>query len=109
MQLLEQELQSKDWSYDHADDSVNDLMLRFQNNIKQINDWTEKQQMQLNPKKTKNMIFNFSTNNQFTCSVTVQDEPVEIVNQTKLLGTIIQNNLKNHPIDLYAQYHENRW
>ena len=36
------------------------------------------------------MIFNFSTNNQFTTNVMLQDEPVEIVSETKLLGTIIQ-------------------
>ena len=48
----------------------------------------------MNPKKKKNIIFNFSTNNQFTTNATLQDEPVEIMSETKLLGTIIQNNLK---------------
>ena len=68
--------------------------LQTQKYLHDIENWTSKNLMKLNPTKTKNMIFNFSTNNQFTCNVKLQDEPVEILNETKLLGTIIQSNLK---------------
>ena len=68
--------------------------LKTQKYLNEIESWTNNNLMKVNPKKTKNIIFNFSTNNQFTTNVTLQDEPVEIVSETKLLGTIIQNNLK---------------
>ena len=68
--------------------------LQTQTYLKEIENWTSNNLMKLNPKKTKNMIFNFSINNQFTSNVTLQDEPVEIVSETKLLGTMIQSNLK---------------
>ena len=50
--------------------------------------------MLINQKKTKALIFNFTDNYQFTTRLTINDEVIEIVPQTKLLGTIIQNNLK---------------
>ena len=49
--------------------------------------------MNLYPKKTKSMIFNYSGNNQFATNLTVKDENVEVVHETKLLGTIVTNNL----------------
>ena len=59
----------------------------------EINNWTEKNKMQLNPKKTKSMIFNFTKSCQFTTDITVKNEKVEIVDETKLLGTIITKDL----------------
>ena len=44
----------------------------------------------LNPKKTK---FNFSTKNQFTTNLSVKEENIEMVNEAKLLGTIITSDL----------------
>ena len=67
--------------------------LKTQKYMSEINNWTEENQMKLNPRKTKAMIFNFTKNNQFTTNLTVKDEKVEIVNEAKLLGTIITNDL----------------
>ena len=50
--------------------------------------------MKLNIKKTKNMIFNFTKKYQFTTKLTVNQEPIEIVKETKLLGTYITDDLK---------------
>ena len=50
--------------------------------------------MQLNINKTKNIIFNFSKNYQFTTCLSVNGENVELVKKTKLLGTIITDDLK---------------
>ena len=50
--------------------------------------------MKLNIKKTKNMIFNFTKKYQFTTKLSVDSEPIEIVNQTKLLGTYLTDDLK---------------
>ena len=50
--------------------------------------------MKLNIKKTKNMIFNFTKNHKFSTQLTVNNEPIEIVRETKLLGTHITEDLK---------------
>ena len=50
--------------------------------------------MELNPKKTKNIVFNFSTLYQFTTNIVMKDETIETVSETKLLGTIITDDMK---------------
>ena len=40
------------------------------------------------------MIFNFTKKYQFTTKLTVNQEPIEIVKETKLLGTYITDDLK---------------
>ena len=47
--------------------------------------WTEKNKMKLNPKKTKNMVFNFSKNNQFTTDIKLRNESLEVKKEIKLL------------------------
>ena len=39
------------------------------------------------------MIFNYTKNHQFTIRITMEDEQIEIVENTKLLGTHITNDL----------------
>ena len=62
--------------------------------VKEINDWTEKNLMKLNEKKTHQIIFNFNKDKQFTTEVKLKGEPLEIVEEVKLLGVIITNDLK---------------
>ena len=62
--------------------------------IKEINEWTEKNLMKLNEKKTKQIIFNFNKDKQFTTEVRLKGEPLEIVDEVKLLGVIINKDLK---------------
>ena len=50
--------------------------------------------MKLNTSKTKNIIFNFSKNSQFSTEVKLNGEVIETVEETKLLGTVITNDLK---------------
>ena len=50
--------------------------------------------MLLNPKKTKNMIFNFTHNNQFTTRIKLKNEDLEVLKETKLLGVHITEDLK---------------
>ena len=45
-------------------------------------------------KKTKVMIFNFSNNYKFTTRLKLNNENLEIVNKTKLLGLILTDDLK---------------
>ena len=40
------------------------------------------------------MIFNFSQDKQFTTRLTVNNVPIDVINSTRLLGTIITNNLR---------------
>ena len=49
--------------------------------------------MKLNVEKTKNIIFNFSRNNQFTTDMELDGRVIETVNETKLLGTVITDKL----------------
>ena len=49
--------------------------------------------MAINASKTKMMIFNFS-DKKFTTRVKLNNQNVEIVDQVKLLGTIVTSDLK---------------
>ena len=49
--------------------------------------------MLVNVKKTKTMIFNYTDNSQFTTRLKINNEQIEVVDSTRLLGTIIQNDL----------------
>ena len=68
--------------------------LKSQEYLKQIQAWTENQKMVLNKKKTKVMIFNFTNNYKFTAALKVDDEEIEVVEQAKLLGVILTDDLK---------------
>ena len=49
--------------------------------------------MKLNIQKTKNIIFNYSKNFQFSTDLKLEGDFIETVSETKLLGTIITNDL----------------
>ncbi len=49
--------------------------------------------MRLNIDKTKNIIFNFSKKNQFSTEIRLDNKVIETVSETKLLGTLITNNM----------------
>ena len=68
--------------------------LKSQQFLTEIDTWTQHQKMKINSKKSKTMIFNFSRNNQFSTRLELSGEILEIVNDTKLLGTIISNDLR---------------
>ena len=62
--------------------------------MEKVEKWTDEKQMKLNIKKTKNIIFNFSSDKQFSTDIKLKNESIETVNETKLLGTIITSDLK---------------
>ena len=68
--------------------------LESQEWLNKINQWTINQKMMVNEKKTKTMIFNYTNNYQFTTRLSINDKPIEVINSTKLLGTIITDDLK---------------
>ena len=68
--------------------------LKSQEYLHQINKWTEENLMELNVKKTKSMIFNFSKKHKFTTDIMLKNQRIEIVNQANLLGLILTSDLK---------------
>ena len=67
--------------------------LKSQKWLEEIEKWTTNQKMIINSKKTKAMIFNFS-DSQFMTRLTLKGEKIDIIDSTKLLGTIVSDNLK---------------
>ena len=67
--------------------------LKTQKHLDDIKKWTEDKKMRLNVDKTKNIIFNFSKNNQFSTDIKLDGKTIETVSETKLLGILITNNL----------------
>ena len=49
--------------------------------------------MKINEKKTKFIIFNFTKKYQFGTRLYINNQPIEMIEHTILLGTIIQNDL----------------
>ena len=50
--------------------------------------------MKINKKKTKTMIFNYTDKYQFSTRLNIDGEPIEVIDSTRLLGTIITNDLR---------------
>ena len=61
--------------------------------MNKISDWSRENKMVLNTKKTCAMIFNFTKDSQFTSRVKVEGEVMNIFEETKLLGVMINNKL----------------
>ena len=68
--------------------------LKSQEYLTKIKEWTDNQKMVLNEKKTKVIIFNFTEKYQFATRLELNGQNLEIMNQAKLLGVIITNDLK---------------
>jgi hypothetical protein len=68
--------------------------LKTQENLTVINNWTKDNKMILNQKKTKTMIFNFSRKYPFSTRVETNGENIEVIDKTKLLGTVVTTDLK---------------
>ena len=68
--------------------------LKIQKNIKNIAEWTKNKLMKLNKKKSCGIIFNFTDNFQFTSRITIEEQPLQLVSETKLLGLILRNDMK---------------
>ena len=67
--------------------------LKSQEYLQKINEWTENHKMQISEKKAKAMIFNFTENYQFATRLSLKQNNIEVVNQMKILGTIINTQL----------------
>ena len=70
--------------------------IKSQESLNQISDWIQKSEMKLNPDKTKYMIFNFCRSAQFQTRLHLNNSMIEQVNQTRLLGVLISDDLTWH-------------
>ena len=70
--------------------------IKSQNFLQQIQDWTASNKSKLNVEKSKVMIFNFTENFQFTTRLFLENSLLEVIDETKLLGTVISSDLKWH-------------
>ena len=68
---------------------ISNTHLKTQEHLNDIDKWTNEKKMLLNVQKTKNIVFNFSKNSQFTTEIKLNEETIETVNDTKLLGTVV--------------------
>ena len=66
---------------------------KTQGYLNQVSNWTNNQEMILNPDKTKIMIVNFCQSYQFKTRLTVDNSLIEQVNQTKLLGVVLSDDM----------------
>ena len=66
--------------------------LKTQKHINSIQNWTENKKIN----KTKAMIFNFSNTYKFTTRLKPKNKNIKTVKSTKLLGTLITDDLKRH-------------
>ena len=62
--------------------------------LDKIVDWSSRNNMELNPNKTKEMIINFNSDLQLPEPLYIGGEKIERVSSTKLLGVYIQDNLQ---------------
>ena len=67
--------------------------LKSQEWLNMINEWTINQKMMINEAKTKTMIFNYTDKYQFTTRLSVNNQRVDVIDSTRLLGTIIEKDL----------------
>ena len=67
--------------------------LKSQSYLNEINMWTHNNKIKINQTKTKCMIFNFTNKYTFNTRLALNNEILETVSKTKLLGTIVTNDL----------------
>ena len=72
---------------------IDSTKLKSQQYLNDLNDWSEHQKMQINQKKTKAMIFNFTDNYQFATRLNLKNENIQLVDKMKILGTTVTTSL----------------
>ena len=61
--------------------------------MRKISDWTDDHLMKLNPKKSKYMIVNFTDNYQFNTRLSLDQNVLQQVKETRLLGVVFRDDL----------------
>jgi hypothetical protein len=66
----------------------------YRNTISYVNNWCKNNYLDLNVRKTKDMIFDFRRNRPHTTNVRIDNSDVETVKTYKYLGVHIESNMK---------------
>ena len=69
---------------------------KSQGYLDEISSWTVDHQMKLNVEKSKYMTVNFTRNFQFSTELSLDEQLLKEVSETKLLGVVLSNDLKRH-------------
>ena len=72
---------------------IQNTNLETQDNLNKICEWTSANKMKINKKKSNGMIFNFTNNYQFSSRITIEDEVIDTIRETKLLGVMVNDKL----------------
>ena len=72
---------------------VQNQELKTQNYLNEINQWTVNQKMEINEKKTKAMLINFTNQHQFVTRLQLKGKSIELVDKIKILGVTMTNKL----------------
>ena len=64
-----------------------------QESLRKISDWTDNHLMKLNPAKSKYMIVNFTDNYQFNTRLSLDQNVLQQVKETRLLGVVFRDDL----------------
>ena len=72
---------------------VDSSQLKSQKYLDKIKLWTDAHQMIISEKKTKSMMVNFTDKFQFHTRLQLKGKNIEVVEKTKILGTILTNSL----------------
>ena len=75
---------------------INNGNFKTQDYLTQISKWTTQKQMKLNCQKSNYMIFNFTRNFQFNTRLYLDNNLLEEVKETRLLGVILNSNMTWH-------------
>ena len=62
--------------------------------VDDLMEYSEQHQMKINEEKSKLMLFNTSTVNDFTPVIKVNDRELEVVEEMKLLGVVLTSDVK---------------
>ena len=66
---------------------------KSQNHLERIDNWTKKNKMELNTRKTKYMVINFTKKYQFSTRLSLDNKMLEEVKECNLLGLSMNNQL----------------
>ena len=78
--------------------------LQSQKNLNLIHDWTKRQDMKINPDKTKYMVINFCTSLKYQTRLYIENSLLEQIKQTKLLGVVLCDDMTWHENTKFITY-----
>ena len=80
---------------DIADDSkfLSNSKCKSQDILNSVSEWTDQNKMKLNEQKCNYMVFNFTKKYQFSARFHINGTPLQNIQSTKLLGTIVSADL----------------